>query len=107
VLQGPISEARRVESSGHRPDPPADLDRARPPLIPARTLTHMSWGHFILLFSPSFLALIIGFVIVGRAGLLRRSGVPEKDPRIVRLVWALVGVGALGLLVQFLVLGPP
>jgi hypothetical protein len=67
----------------------------------------MSWGHFILLFSPSLVALIIGFVLVGRTLLLRREGIPEKDPRIVRLVLALVGVGALGLLVQFLVLGPP
>jgi hypothetical protein len=65
----------------------------------------MSWGHFLLVFSPSILALVIGPVLVGRAVLLRLDGVPEKDPRIARLVWATVGVGALALLIQFLVLG--
>jgi hypothetical protein len=46
----------------------------------------MSWGHFVLLFSPAILALIIGLVLVGRAVLLGLNGVPEKDPRIVRLL---------------------
>ena len=67
----------------------------------------MSWGRFVLLFSPSLLALIIGLVLVGHALLLRLSGVPEKGPRSARLLWFATGVFALGLLVQFLVLGPP
>jgi hypothetical protein len=56
--------------------PHGEQRRARDPLRPASTLTAMSWGHFFLLFSPSFLALIIGAIVVSRALLLRLHGPP-------------------------------